>query len=103
MKQGQGKPTQLFLSWSTHRPVAKTTISRWLTANLEMAGLNTQYFTTHPCRGAGLSAAKAKGASGSQIVSARNWTNVKTFHSFYETPANNTPICKIILNTTSSP
>ena len=98
VKQGLGKPTQPFLSWSTHRPVTKTTISCWLTTTLEMAGINTQLFTAHSYRGAGLSDTKAKGASVSQIVAAGYWTNVKTFHSFYEAPANNTPIGKIILD-----
>ena len=30
VSKGLGKPTQLFLSWATQKPVTKATISRWL-------------------------------------------------------------------------
>ena len=58
-----GKPTQLFLSWATQKPVTKETILHWLIMTLAMAGIDTAQFKAHSYRGAGLSGAHAKGAT----------------------------------------
>ena len=98
VSKGLGNPTQLFLSWSTHRPVTKATIASWLTTTLAMAGIDTSQFKAHSYRSAGLSMARSKGATISQIMTAGNWTNAKTFNSFYNAPADDTPVGQMILN-----
>lgn len=89
--------SKLFLSWKTHRPVTKQTLSRWLTMVLKSSKIDTSVFQAHSYRGAGLSKALSSGASISQIIKAGNWTNSSTFNTFYNAPAFDTEIGKIIL------
>ena len=96
--QGLEKPTQLFLSWATKKSVTKQTIGRWLTSVLKMAGINTDQFAAHSYRGAGLSAARAKGASIEKIVEQGCWKNIKTFQSFYSAPSEDSSIGQLILD-----
>ena len=56
--KGGVKPTQLFLSWATKRPVTKQTIARWLKLVLRLAGI--QQYSAHSYWGAGLSNAFAR-------------------------------------------
>ena len=46
---GLEKSTQLFLYWSTHKPVTTATIARWLTSTLAVAGIDTNQFD-NDCR-----------------------------------------------------
>lgn len=98
VKKGLEKPTQLFLSWATHKPVSKPTISRWLTTVLGLCGIDTNQFKAHSFRGAGLSNAKSKGATIQQIMTAGDWTNAQTFNSFYNAPSTESSMGKLILN-----
>lgn len=77
--KGLPKPTQLFLSWVTKRPVTKSTMARWLTSVLKLSGIDTNQFTVHSYRGAGLSAALTRGAPIDQPIKVGNWTNTNTF------------------------
>ena len=63
-----------------------------------IAGINTKMFTAHSYRGAGLSGAKARGATINQIIAAGDWTNKNKFHPFCDEPVTNSPIGRIILN-----
>jgi hypothetical protein len=86
-RTGSPKPTQLFLSWATKKPVAKQTLSRWLKDSLAQAGIDTGQFQAHSYRGAGLSAAFANGASIKDIMSAGDWKDADTFHTHYSAPS----------------
>lgn len=95
--KGFDEPTQLFLSWHTKKPVTRQTLARWLRMSLSDAGIDTNQFTAHSYRGAGLSHAFNHGASIDQIVAHGCWTNTETFKRHYFAPANGTPIANIIL------
>ena len=84
VRQGKPKPTQLLLSHKTGMPVARNTVSRWLTEVMSMAGIDTSYFKGHSTRGASVSKAKSRGANPSQIVLQGDWTNVSTFYKHYD-------------------
>lgn len=98
VKKGFAKPTQLFLSWQTKAPVSKQTISRWLKQILRIAGINTDQFSAHSYRGAGVSTAYKHGATIPQILNAGDWTNVGTFKTYYNNPDISSAVGKIILN-----
>ena len=83
VKKGLPKPSQLFLSHKTGLPVARNTISRWLTEVMSMAGIDTSYFTGHSTRVASVSKAKRRGANPNQIIIQGDWTNVTTFEHHY--------------------
>ena len=78
------KPTQLLLSHKTGMPVARNTVSRWLTEVMSLAGIDTTYFKGHSTRGASVSKAKSRGANPNQIVLQGDWTNVTTFERHYD-------------------
>ena len=83
VKKGLPKPKQLFLSHRTGLPVARNTISRWLTEVMSLAGIDTSYFTGHSTRVASVSKAKRRGANPNQIILQGDWTNVSTFEHHY--------------------
>ena len=70
----RGEPDSLFLSWSTKKPVGKTTLGRWLKEVLQLAGIDTAIFKAHSFRWAGLSKAHDKGTSIDQILATGNWS-----------------------------
>ena len=84
VRQGKPKPTQLFLSHRTGLPVARNSISRWLTEVMALAGADTTYFKGHSTRGASVSKAKRRGANPHQIILQGDWTNVNTFERHYD-------------------
>lgn len=94
--EGKEKPTQLFLSWKTKQPVTKQSIARWLKEVLTKANISAE-FSAHSYRGAGLSKAYKKGATSEQIIAAGDWTNVKTFLSYYNKPCNKSTVGRMIL------
>ena len=89
---------QLFISWKTHKPVSKQTISRWLTSVLKLSGINTDVYQGHSFRGAGLSKAFAKGASLPSILAAGDWKQVQTFKSYYCAPSYTSSVGQLILS-----
>ena len=96
-RQGLGKPVQLFLSYKTGLPVAKSTISRWLREVMAMAGVDTGVFLPGSTRGASVSAAARRGASIEQILGAGDWTNLGTYQRFYNRTVADTPVGRLIL------
>lgn len=98
---GFPKPTQLFLSWATKKPVSRQTLSRWLKSSLKEAGIDTDQFSAHSFRGSGLSHAFTHGASIKDIVVAGSWTNTETFRLHYFAPNTRSEVGKIILNSIS--
>ena len=64
--------------------MSKQTLARWLKQMLVMAGIEN--YGSHSYRGAGLSNVFTKGASINQIIKAGDWTNARTFNTFYNKP-----------------
>lgn len=78
---------QLLISFSKpHKAVSKDTISRWLKSVLDTAGIDTSVFSAYSVRSASTSAAKAKGASMDQVLSAGGWSAASTFGKYYNKP-----------------
>ena len=74
----------LFISFQKlHLPGTKDTIARWVKTTLKSAGINTEIFAAHSCRGASTSAAQAAGLSLTAIMRSAGWSNAKTFARFY--------------------
>ena len=97
VRKGLGKPNQLFLSYATGLPVAKSTISRWLKDVLTLAGIDTSVFSGGSTRGASASAAAWRGASVAQILGAGDWTNLGTYQRFFNWTVDDTPVGRLIL------
>ena len=97
VRKGLGKPSQLFLSHRTGRPVLRNTISRWIREVLALAGIDMESFGPGSTRGASASAARRMGATSEQIMKAGDWTNMGTFERFYNRPVGETPVGRLIL------
>ena len=83
--RGRGsRSTQLFISHRSGLPVARNTISRWLTDVMSLSGVDTTYFKGHSTRGASVSKAKSRGATPNQIIAQGDWTRVSTFERNYD-------------------
>ena len=97
IRRGLDKPTQLFLSHRTGRPVKRASISRWIREVLGMAGIDMSSFGPGSSRGASSSAAARQGASAQQIMAAGSWSNLGTFKKFYNKTVEDTPMGRLIL------
>ena len=97
VRKGFSKPTQLFLSHRTGRPVRRATISSWIREVLSLAGVDVASFGPGTTRSASASNAARKGASAEQIMKAGCWTNLGTFQRFYERHVDDTPVGRLIL------
>ena len=95
VNKGLGKPSQLFLSHKTGRPVTRATISRWIREVLGLSGIDTSTYGPGSTRGA------RQGANASQIMAAGSWTNLGTFKKFYNREEENTPVGRLILQEAS--
>ena len=101
VNKGLGKPSQLFLSHKTGRPVTRATISRWIREVLGLSGIDISTYGPGSTRGASASAAARQGANASQIMAAGSWTNLGTFKKFYNREEENTPVGRLILQEAS--
>ena len=97
VRAGLPKPSQLFLSHRTRKPVSRGSISRWLREVLHMAGIDMSVFGPGSVRGASASAASRRGASAFQLMKAGSWTNLGTFQRFYRRTVDDTPVGRLIL------
>lgn len=82
-----GEKTPLFLALhQPHRPVASSTISRWLKTALGKCGVDTTAFSGHSTRSASTSAAIAEGVSMEVVLAAADWSGPSTFIKHYYRP-----------------
>ena len=74
---------KLLVSYVTYKGVSSSTIARWLTKVLDLAGINTSVFKAHSYRSAAVSAAYSGGCSVNNIINTAQWTTDKNFYKFY--------------------
>lgn len=58
-------------------------MARWLKEVLKRSGIDDKIFSPHSYRSASTSAAFAGGVQLKEILETANWTNAKTFYTFY--------------------
>ncbi len=81
----RGPHVKLLISYCyPYHPVCTSTVSRWVKETLQMAGIDTNIFSSHSTRGASLSKAKSLGVSLAEINKAAGWANSGTFGVFYD-------------------
>ncbi|KAM8977614.1 uncharacterized protein RCH25_047525 [Pelodytes ibericus] len=75
---------ELFLALrKPHRPVATTSLARWVKWVLHSAGVDTSIFGPHSTRGAMASKAFALGCRLEDLLKAADWSRESTFREFY--------------------
>jgi integrase len=79
---------ELFLSFiKPHSPVTSSSLSRWLTEVLKLAGIDCDQYHAHSFRHAATSKVAARGVSVDTILKQVGWTrNSKVFAKFYNKP-----------------
>ena len=86
-------PDPLFLSYyRPHRPIASTTVSRWLKYVLKSVGIDVSNYKGHSTRSAAASAAKLKGVTTSDILKVADWSRETTFTRFCYRPLDNVAV-----------
>ena len=98
VRLGKKKPTQLFLSHRTGKPVERASISRWIREVLGLSGIDITTFSAHSTRSASASAAARCGASPQQIMKQGDWSNLGTYQRFYDRVPDDTPVGRLILS-----
>lgn len=77
------------------------TVARWLKEALKKSGIDDKIFSAHSYRNVSTSAAFAGGVQLKEIFETANWTNAKTFYTFYRSELLN-PFSDTVLQTTST-
>ena len=95
----RGRSQKLFIATiKPHKPVASSTIARWLKTLLGKAGVNTEIFKAHSTRGASTSAAASSGVTTEDILKAADWSSETVFQKFYYRPTRNPSFGKAVLS-----
>lgn len=82
-KSLRGKSLQLFVSFhKPHKPVSRSTISRWLKRVLFESGIDISVFSAHSTRAAAASAARDDDMPIDDILRIGGWSNAKSSISF---------------------
>lgn len=79
--------TKLFISTrKPHKSVTSSTLARWLKFSLFASGIDTSVFSAHSFRSAATSSAFAHGVTLKEIMKKADWSNARTFKTFYHKP-----------------
>ena len=95
--KGLAKPTQLFLSHLTGKPVQRASISRWIREVMELSGIDIGTFKPGSTRGASSSMATRQGAKPDQIMRHGDWSCLGTYQRFYNRDIGDVPVGRLIL------
>lgn len=99
---GTGSPKPVLMT--SRKPFRKTkpgTIGHWIKDILQMAGVNTEVFSTHSTRSASTSWAASKGVLINDILKAANWSTRTTFEQYYFRPTTSATYARTILQSTT--
>ena len=79
--------TQLLISYvKPHKAVSTSTIGKWCTNVLHLAGIDLSVFSSHSTRSASTSHASKMGVSFREIGKAAGWSKSETFCKYYNKP-----------------
>ena len=95
---GSDRKSKLLLSYiKPHNPITSSSIARWITSMLDLAGIDTKTFKAHSVRGA--SAAASAGLTTNQIMNAADWSSESVFQRFYYRPPSGNQVGVAVLST----
>ena len=83
VRKGRPKPRQLFLSYSSGKPLSRATIAKYLLDVLTLAGIDTNTFKAHSYRGNLPSNMAKRNASPGKILAQGDWQQLGTFERHY--------------------
>lgn len=90
----------LFLSYvKPHKPISTASLSRWLRACINNAGIDTAIFKAHSVRGASTTAAANNNVPLKEILQMADWSNPNTFQKYYYKPLFQTIYGQVVLST----
>ena len=74
---------KLFISYKTHKPITRDTISNWIVKTIKMSYDNLEGVRAHDVRSLSTSWALFKSVPVNEIMEAASWKAETTFTSFY--------------------
>ena len=95
--KGLAKPTQLFLSHLTGKPVQRASISRWIREVMELSGIDIGTFKPGSTRRASSSMATRQGAKPDQIMRNGDWSCLGTYQMFYNRDIGDESVGRLIM------
>merc|ERR1712096_330691 len=79
------RPKGLFIAnTKPYQSILPSTLAKWMLRVMTSAGIDTSHYKAHSSRSASASDLKKKGFSLHQILQRANWTQAKTFSTFYD-------------------
>ena len=69
-----------------HKPVTKSTLTKWILKMLELSGIDISRFQAHSLRAASSSKVASLGLTTADVLSMGNWSRVSTWQKFYHKP-----------------
>ena len=82
-----GQYSKLLISYDKpHKPVTKSTVSKWAKAVLKEAGVDTTCFSGNSARSASTSYSAQSGLPLKDVLKAGGWSNAGTFARYYHKP-----------------
>jgi len=100
--RSEGKEKLLLSYEKPHNPISSSSVSRWIVAMLELAGIDTDTFKSHSVRSASATAAESAGIITNLIMEATNWRSESVFERFYYKPDNSSQVGQAVLSTSST-
>ena len=100
--RGEGKDKLLLSYVQPHNPICSSSVARWITIMLKLAGVDTDTFKSHSVRNASATAAASAGITTNQIMEAADWRSESVFERFYYTLLNNNQVGQAVLSTPST-
>ena len=82
-KDLEGEQQLLLSTLKPHKPVSKSTISRWVKEVLKLSGSAVTYYQAHSTRSAASSKAKAECLRIEDILQKGNWSKESTWQTHY--------------------
>ena len=100
--RGEGKD-RLFLSYvKPHNPICSSSVAIWIVTMLQLAGIDTDTFSSHSARSALATAAASAGITTNRIMEAAEWRSESVFERFYYKPSDSNQVGQAVLSTPST-
>ena len=100
--RGEGNDKILLFYVQPHNHISSSSVVRWITTMLKLAGVDTNTFKSHSVRSASATAAASAGITTNQIMETANWRSESLFDRFYYKPLNNNQVGQVVLSTPST-
>ncbi len=99
VRTSDGEQKLLLAVVKPHKPIAPSSVARWLKMALQKSGVNISIFKGHSTRAASATAAVSAGITVAEILQAADWSSEGIFQKFYYKPSRDVSFGTAVLST----